>query len=617
MRSLASFLQVATRKNWKHLEHLTLYLLGTQEYCFAYQGNAPGTSTLHEHPEKQEKTEFMDKKIHLLEVFSDSDWAGDRTTRKSCSGSVFFLNGEYIFSYSRTQRSVTLSSAEAEYYALTGAASEALGLQEATRFLTGELVELKAFTDSSSARAIAARQGVGKIKHLATRMLWLQQAQKGGRLSVHSVPTARNPADIATKPLASKRILLLMYYLRFFNNGRRVGEEQHQESQSKELVRRVSKAITKNNNMMQMFHVFLASALQHQSEAVSHDREEVPQGISIQMNSTLLPQEAMDWRWNFQMVCGFALGVFTTMAIVYYYKRKKEKRSEDEALDEVQESLDTYLEGALRVQRYQRGVLLRSKVGELLTENSFLRARRKQGEEDLDRVHKKVEELQVENENLKKEIQKLKELILEDEALGEDLAEEEEEKEEDPEVQAEAKEKPEESPTDDEMPTMIPAEGDPPVVNEEAMERRKQELREMKEKAKKRREGKRKGTEVWREVLHVPTEPASASYQHPPEVQQQREEGGKKGKPTGKGEGNKEGEVDTTNKSFHQLQAENYNDDVVLFTDIGIIWKVFRSSNTYQAFKDDRKGGMYYAQAPVKGKGEWMDQTNRYRRKGR
>ena len=513
---------------------------------------------------------------------------------------------------------MTLSSAEAEYYALTGAASEALGLQEATRFLTGELVELKAFTDSSSARAIAARQGVGKIKHLATRMLWLQQAQKEGRLSVHSVPTARNPADIATKPLASKRILLLMYYLRFFNNGRRVGEEQHQEAQSKELVRRVSKAITKNNNMMQMFHVILASALQIQSEAAadSHDREEVPQGISIQMNNTLLPQEAMDWRWNFQMVCGFALGVFTTMAIVYYYKRKKEKRSDDEALDEVQESLDTYLEGALRVQRYQRGVLLRSKVGELLTENSFLRARRKQGEKDLDRVHNKVEELQVENENLKKEIQKLKELIPEDESLDEDLAEEEE-KEEDPEVQAEAKEKPEESTTDDEMPTMIPAEGDPPVVNEEAMERRKQELREMKEKAKKRREGKREGTEVWGEVLHVPTEPSSASYQHPPEVQQQREEGGKKGNPTGKGEGNKEGEVDMTNKSLHQLQAENYNDDAVLFTDIGIIWKFFRSSSTYQAFKDDRKGGMYYTQAPIKGKGERMDQTNRYRHKGR
>ena len=127
---------------------------------------------------------------------------------------------------------------------------------------------------------------------------------------------------------------------------------------------------------------------------------------------------------------------------------------------------------------------------------------------------------------------------------------------------------------------MIPAEGDPPVVNEEAMERRKRELIEMKEKARKRREGKKEGTKVWREVLHTPTEPASASYQRPPEVQQQREEGGKKGKPTGKGEGNKEGEVDTTNKSLHQLQAENYNDDVVLFTDIGIIWKFFRKIPT-------------------------------------
>ena len=269
------------------------------------------------------------------------------------------------------------------------------------------------------------------------------------------------------------------------------------------------------------------------------------------------------------------------MAIVYYYKRKKEKRSEDEALDEVQESLDNYLEGALRVQRYQRGVLLRSKVGELLSEISFLRARRQQGEEDLDRVHNKVEELHLENENLKKEIKKLKELILEDEALDEDLAAEEEEKEEDPEVQAEAKERPEESTIDEETPTMIPAVGDPPVVNEEAMETRKRELTEMKEKARKRREGKKESTKhVWREVLHTPTEPASASYQHPPEVQQQREEGGKKGKPTGKGEGNKEGEEHTTNKSLHQLQAENYHDDVVLFTDIGIIWKFFKSTLT-------------------------------------
>ena len=222
--------------------------------------------------------------------------------------------------------------------------------------------------------------------------------------------------------------------------------------------------------MMQMFHVILASALQHQSEAaaVFHDREEVPQGISSQMNSTLLPQEAMDWRWNFQMVCGFALGVFTTMAIVYYYKMKKEKRSEDEALDEVQESLDNYLIGALRVQRHQRGVLIRSKVGELLKENSFLRARRQQGEEDLDRVRNQVEELQLENENLKKEIKELKNLILEDEAMDEDLAAEEEEKEEDPELQAEEKQRPEESTTDDDMPALIPAEGDAPVVNEEA-----------------------------------------------------------------------------------------------------------------------------------------------------
>ena len=135
------------------------------------------------------------------------------------------------------------------------------------------------------------------------------------------------------------------------------------------------------------------------------------------------------------------------------------------------------------------------------------------------------------------------------------------------------------------------------------MDKRKRELAIMREKARKRREGKKEGTKhVWREVLHTPSEPASASYQHPPEVQQQREEGGKKGKPTGKGEGKGEGEEDTTNKSLRQLQAENYNEDEVLFTDLGIIWKFIKSSNSYQAFKDDKKGGLYYTKAPSKEK---------------
>ena len=41
---------------------------------------------------------------HLLEVFSDPDWAGDKESRRSVSCACMFLDGNYFFSYSRTIR---------------------------------------------------------------------------------------------------------------------------------------------------------------------------------------------------------------------------------------------------------------------------------------------------------------------------------------------------------------------------------------------------------------------------------------------------------------------------------------------------------------------------------
>lgn len=57
--------------------------------------------------------------------YSDSDYAGDVDTRKSTSGYIYFMaNGPFSWRTAR-QHAVTLSSTEAEYYALTEAAKEA------------------------------------------------------------------------------------------------------------------------------------------------------------------------------------------------------------------------------------------------------------------------------------------------------------------------------------------------------------------------------------------------------------------------------------------------------------------------------------------------------------
>ena len=56
---------------------------------------------------------------HLVfQVFMDSDWAGDMTTRKSTSGGVIALGSHCLKTWSTSQGHQALSSCEAEYDAL-------------------------------------------------------------------------------------------------------------------------------------------------------------------------------------------------------------------------------------------------------------------------------------------------------------------------------------------------------------------------------------------------------------------------------------------------------------------------------------------------------------------
>lgn len=61
-----------------------------------------------------------------LEGFTDADWAGSTVDRKSTSWCNFSLGLGAVSWYSRKQKSVVLSSAEAEYMAASMATCEAI-----------------------------------------------------------------------------------------------------------------------------------------------------------------------------------------------------------------------------------------------------------------------------------------------------------------------------------------------------------------------------------------------------------------------------------------------------------------------------------------------------------
>ena len=60
-------------------------------------------------------------------------------------------------------------------------------------------------TDSSSAKLISQRTGLGKLKHLEIKMLWLQDQVKRKALIVQKESTETNIGDLGTKPLLKER----------------------------------------------------------------------------------------------------------------------------------------------------------------------------------------------------------------------------------------------------------------------------------------------------------------------------------------------------------------------------------------------------------------------------
>ncbi len=63
----------------------------------------------------------------------------------------------------------------------------------------GERPIIEGHCDATATIAIASRLGLAKLKHIEIRHLWLQDEVREGRLVLHKIPSADNPADILTK----------------------------------------------------------------------------------------------------------------------------------------------------------------------------------------------------------------------------------------------------------------------------------------------------------------------------------------------------------------------------------------------------------------------------------
>ena len=105
--SVARFCAEPTQQHWVAVKRILRYLKGTSNYRLSFKNNSGSEIT----------------------GYSDADWAGDTGDRKSTSGYVFIQAGGAISWKSSKQKCVALSTAEAEYVALSAAVQEAIWLQ--------------------------------------------------------------------------------------------------------------------------------------------------------------------------------------------------------------------------------------------------------------------------------------------------------------------------------------------------------------------------------------------------------------------------------------------------------------------------------------------------------
>ena len=106
----------------------------------------------------------------------DTNHADCKKTRKSTSGGVGFHGKNALTHWSATQAEPALSSGESEYKGALKTAAEMMFIRTMINkdFANDKITETIVGIDSSAAKAIAGRIGLGKLKHLDTRYLWLQ-----------------------------------------------------------------------------------------------------------------------------------------------------------------------------------------------------------------------------------------------------------------------------------------------------------------------------------------------------------------------------------------------------------------------------------------------------------
>ncbi|GJW62973.1 retrovirus-related pol polyprotein from transposon TNT 1-94 [Tanacetum coccineum] len=146
-----------------------------------------------------------------LTTFSDADHAGCIDTRKSTSGGIQFLGDKLVSWMSKKQNCTAMSSAEAEYVALSASYAQVMWMRTQLKDYGFNYNKIPLYCDSQSAIAISCNPVQhSRTKHIHTRYHFIKEQVENGIIELYFVRTEYQLADMFTKALPEDRFKYLV-----------------------------------------------------------------------------------------------------------------------------------------------------------------------------------------------------------------------------------------------------------------------------------------------------------------------------------------------------------------------------------------------------------------------
>ncbi|GAB6027182.1 hypothetical protein CHUAL_013972 [Chamberlinius hualienensis] len=170
---------------------------------------------------------------NILKVYVDASWGNSIPDRKSYSGYIAKWDNGIISWKSGKQKSVALSTMEAEYMALSEAVKEAVWLKriiDSSVLSSGKPIVPILYCDNSATRAFMNSPIENhRTKHIDIRYQYAKDHFANNMYDLQPVTSQENDADFLTKPMTSvvKNRMLPILFAKTIGKGQEVEKNSH------------------------------------------------------------------------------------------------------------------------------------------------------------------------------------------------------------------------------------------------------------------------------------------------------------------------------------------------------------------------------------------------------